>query len=59
MLKIDVSADETSVNESFCEVDDKLKAAGVFLEVVLYNAARVAPSKVMEWDGKGLKKTRR
>jgi len=53
-FKIDVSADEVSVKRSLSNVDDSLKTAGVPLEVVLYNAARVAPSKIMEWDAKGL-----
>lgn len=53
-FKIDVSADEVSVKRSLSNVDDSLKTAGVRLEVVLYNAARVAPSKIMEWDAKGL-----
>ncbi len=53
-LTIDVSADEETVRKSLSGIDDKLKAAGVPLEVVLYNAARVAPSKILEWNAKGL-----
>lgn len=53
-FKIDVSADEATIKKSLSDVDDSLRTAGVLLEVVLYNAARVAPSKIMEWDAKGL-----
>jgi len=53
-LKIDLAADESAIKSVLQEVDGKLKAAGVPLEVVLYNAARVAPSKILEWEAKGL-----
>jgi len=53
-LQIDMSADESAVKKSLSGIDDKLKAAGVLLEVVLYNAARVGPSKILEWDANGL-----
>lgn len=53
-FKIDVSADEATIKKSLSDVDDSLRSAGIPLEVVLYNAARVAPSKIMEWDAKGL-----
>jgi len=54
ILTIDLSADEASVKNSLNEVDSKLKAAGVPLEVVLYNAARVGPSIIPEWEAKSL-----
>lgn len=52
--QIDVGADEATVKETLAKVDATLKAAEVPLEVVLYNAARVGPSKIMEWEAKDL-----
>ncbi|KAK5070371.1 hypothetical protein LTR64_000042 [Lithohypha guttulata] len=53
-LQIDVAGDEASLKKVFSEIDSKLKATGVPLEVVLYNAARVGPSKILEWEVKQL-----
>jgi len=53
-LTVDLSADEATVKKSLNDVDSKLKAAGVPLEVVLYNAARVGPSIIPEWEAKSL-----
>jgi len=53
-LKVDLAVDENTLRGVLREVDSKLKAEGVPLEVVLYNAARVGPSKVLEWERKGL-----
>ena len=52
--QIDMADDEAAVKSALGAIDAKLKAAGVPLEVVLYNAARVAPSKIMEWEAKSL-----
>lgn len=49
---IDMSGDEASINKSLSELDSQLERAGVSVEVVHYNAARVAPSKVLEFDAK-------
>ena len=54
ILQIDLAAEEASVRNALSEVDAKLKAAGTPLEVVHYNAARVGPSKVLEWEAKSL-----
>lgn len=54
VLPIDVSADETAIKKVLSQIDAKLKAAGSPLEVLLYNAARVGPSKILEWDASGL-----
>ena len=53
-LKIDLAADEDTIRSILREIDEKLKAEGVPLEVVLYNAARVGPSRVLEWERKSL-----
>lgn len=51
---IDMAADEATVKEMLAKVDAVLTAAGVPLEAVLYNAARVGPSRIMEWEARGL-----
>jgi len=53
-LKIDLAADEDAIKSVLREVANKLKAEGVPLEVVLYNAARVGPSKLLEFETKRL-----
>lgn len=52
--QIDMADDEAAVKSVLGAVDAKLKAANVPLEVVLYNAARVAPSKIIECEAKTL-----
>lgn len=52
--QIDVAADEASVKQALNELGAKLEKAGVPLEVVLYNAARVAPSKILAFEAKDL-----
>lgn len=52
--QIDVSGDEASVKQALSKLDAALEKAGVPLEVVHYNAARVAPSKVLQFEAKEL-----
>lgn len=54
VLQIDLGADESAVRNVLKEVDSKIGAAGVQLEVVLYNAARVGPSLILQSEAQQL-----
>ena len=54
ILSLDLSTDEATIKKALSMVDEKVKQAGSSLEVLLYNAARVGPSKILEWDASGL-----
>ena len=53
VVTVDLSSTD-SVRDSLAEVDKKL--AGTPVEFVLYNAARVGPSKLFEWKPEDLEK---
>lgn len=53
-FELDLAGDEQSIKSVLGKVDEVLKGWNVQLECVLYNGARVGPSKIMEWDVKGL-----
>lgn len=52
--QIDLGADEAAVQRVLKELSDKLNTVGAALEVVLYNAARVGPSLILEAEAKQL-----
>lgn len=53
-LQIDLSADEKSIKSVLARIDGVLSNWGTRLEVVLYNGARVGPSKLLEWERNSL-----
>lgn len=53
-LELDLAADQASVKKVLGQVDSILEGDGVQLEAVLYNGARVGPSKILEWEAKSL-----
>lgn len=53
-LTLDLAGNKESIEGVLREVDALIKGAGSQLEVVLYNAARVGPSRILEWGVEGL-----
>ncbi|KAK4937217.1 hypothetical protein LTR66_015234, partial [Elasticomyces elasticus] len=53
-LAIDAAASEDELKKTFKDIDGVLKKWGVPLEVLLYNAARVGPSKPMSFPAETL-----
>ena len=48
-------ADSNSVKDALHEVDKRLDGSGSPLECVLFNAARIGPSKMLEWTPEQLR----